>query len=454
MGDRTSGTAWSSTWTLLAALALLLGGCGGGGGPSGGSSGVSQLSVQVDRSGLPANLTPSVTVTGEGVNQTLSATTTLTLANGTYSLAAPDRPQSHNPIVPSEAYGATLSNASVTLSGGTTAVGVSYHSTSTTRMLVPTYDVGLLVLTAQDLAVAGSASTQLFNMESFTGVTIAADGRVYLSDYADATIAIVTFGGSAANVTASRVGSFSANDPNWGAPLALASTSAGDLWVLVTGDDDVPGRLLRFTAANLATVSGDDAVLAVNAVIALPPSGSSADPTRADIFDLAVDAADRLWLADNLGERVLRYDAPSHGASPSAAILNSSDTLNEPTTLVLDGDGRLYVATDDHVARFDTPLTSMPAWPGGALAPNATIAPDRVTPGGANRPDTLALDASGALWIGYLDEDGSLLRILDPQLATSDALVSVERTMVWTLGTSSTPPVFGGNALFIPPVTP
>ncbi len=112
--------------TRLAAVLLLLAaltGCGGGGGdttqPPGPSATVGSLTVTV--AGLPADVTPAVTVTGPaGYTQTFGATRTLTgLTPGAYTVTGA------NIADRSVGYAAPVANATVT-AGGTASASAGY----------------------------------------------------------------------------------------------------------------------------------------------------------------------------------------------------------------------------------------------------------------------------------------------------------------------------------------
>lgn len=436
--------AWR--WPLLAALGLLglLAGCGGTGG-----GGVGSLSVTVD--GLPVGLDADVRVSAEGRSQTLTGSATLSAWPRGASVveATPvGRALADGAIVADERWDPIAPRQEVSLASSAS-VTVSYVNDADVLFVVPTYGGGLVVSGVQELAVTGSARATLLGGGVFTGAAHGPDGRTYVADYDGTVVRVVTLARTATGATATDQGELDGTGPHWNAPLALTFDGDDGLWVLVRGDDlSVPARVLRFAAADVAGVDGP-ATLSPVATIDLPPNGQPPDATRADIFDLSVDASGRLWIADYIGARVLVYENPDDGAPHPDRALLLGDAV-KLTTLVTDDAGRLYLATEAHVARYDDAGTSLPLWPGGVIEADATFSPLEAASG--NRPDTLALDASGALWIGYLD--GKLARVRSPQTLIGSANVSVDSSSLWRPADVDVAPDFGGNARFIPTVGP
>lgn len=412
-----------AAWLLAPALLI---GCGAGGGGS---------SLTVEVVGLPAGVDADVRVGGEGVARLVRSTTTLALPAGSYDLSAADVERTRSPIVPHERYAPSLSSARVTLSG-TATVRATYRNTSSVVLLVPSYVVdsnrpSLRSLSVQDLATGAHAGAGALAGRQLTGAAAGPDGRVLLSDHAGDAVVVVHIGADGDTTVVDEVASFTATNHDLRAPLGLAFDATGDLWVLVSGDEDVPGRLRRFDGD---AVSGVDALaggtLAPTLSVDLPPNGAGApDPDRADIFSLAVDDGGRLWVVDERGGRLLRYDVPqalAPGAGPDLTLALPA----QPTSLVVDAAGRLYVATGEGVARYE--------------AADDPVAPTLLDLGlgAGDRAETLAIDASEALWVGTAR--GRLLRLLDPAGAVHE-----ERALNWTLLADTSAPTFGGNALFV-----
>jgi DNA-binding beta-propeller fold protein YncE len=147
--------------------------------------------------------------------------------------------------------------------------------------------------------------------------------------------------------------------------VAVDPTS-GKLFVADSGNH----RVLRF-AAGAALISG----LAAEGVLGQSGFTSNAFATTASGMHypsgVAVDSAGRLWVADALNHRVLRFDGAATKPNGAAAdgVLGQSDftsntfattasALNYPTGVAVDSAGRLWVAdTNNHrVLRFDDPI--------------------------------------------------------------------------------------------------
>lgn len=404
---------------------LLLVGCGGGGG------GAASLTVEIV--GLPEGLDGDVRVSGEGITRTLTATRTLSLPQGSYGLEARPVERALAPIVSGETYAATLTSSQVALAG-TAAVRASYRATSGAVLLVPSYDVrsdqpSLRILSVQDLAAgehAGRGALAGDRRLTAAAVEPYGEGRVLLSNADTATVRIAVVDADGA----SPLASFSRSGGTSDAPLALAFAPEGDLWLLSGGDAPT---LHRFARGDVQGVVAVGTVLTPQASLALPPNGAGAPvDERADIVTLLVDQADRLWVIDERGDRVVRYDGASAlGGAAAPTIIRHG--LPGPTSLVVDDADRAYLATAGGVRRYDDAI---------ALA-SSSVMPLPIP--SDDRPEMLALDASGALWVGTAR--GRLLRVLEPHGAAQ-----VERTLRWTLASDVSTPAFGGNALFVPPL--
>lgn len=204
-------------------------------------------------------------------------------------------------------------------------------------------------------------------------------------------------------------------------PTALAVDSKGRLYV----GDSRGRRILRFDGA-AAKTNGAPA----NGLLGQPDFqtyvvGKAPNQFEA-VSDLAVDAQDRLWVADFMNNRVLRFDAPASGNNlPANAVLGQPDfdstgreygpsVVGMASSLVIGTDGTLYVG-DGHgrrVLRWKNAATLANGAPAdGVLGRKGftSAAEYGNSPaewiGGVSR---MGLDGEGRLWVA----DGLYSRIL------------------------------------------
>src|SRR5258708_38540132 len=147
-------------------------------------------------------------------------------------------------------------------------------------------------------------------------------------------------------------------------PQGVAVDSSGRLWIA-----DSSNRALRFdNAAAKANGANADGVLG-------PPDftstvGNSDQSMMPDPHGLAVDASGRLWVGENDGSRVVRYDnaaAKANGANAdgvlgqpdfSTFVRNlTQNGMDRVTAVAVDTSGRLYVADslNSRVLVFNSP---------------------------------------------------------------------------------------------------
>lgn len=171
-------------------------------------------------------------------------------------------------------------------------------------------------------------------------------------------------------------------------PTGLARDSAGNLYVADWKNNRVrrisSGGIISTYAGNGAAAYGGDGGLATAASLKKP-------------FDLALDSAGKLYIADTENHRVRMVDAD--GKIWTVAGTGSSGTggdggpatsaqLDIPLGLALDGDGKLYIS--DHNSRvrivsFPTPTVSPTFTVSPTISPTFTASPTSALagPGGA-----------------------------------------------------------------------
>jgi sugar lactone lactonase YvrE len=186
-------------------------------------------------------------------------------------------------------------------------------------------------------------------------------------------------------------------------PTALAVDSKGRLFV-----GDMRGmRILRYDGAASKT-NGAPA----DGVLGQPDFqtfGVGKAPNQFEaVNDLAVDAQDRLWVADYMNNRVVRFDAPASGNNlPANAVLGQPDfdstgrqfgpsVVGMASSVVIGQDGTLYVGdgTGRRVLR----------WKNAASLPNGTPA-DGVL-GRKDFSSNAEYGNSPAEWIGTVGRMG------------------------------------------------
>ena len=192
---------------------------------------------------------------------------------------------------------------------------------------------------------------------------------------------------------------------------AVVDPTTGKLFVA----DYFNCRVLRWSSAN-AAVSGSaaEAVLGQTSFIT-SPAGQTQN-TMYNPFHLFVDGAGRLWVADLLNNRVLRFDNASFKSSGASAdgvlgqpdfTKNSTGTtstkMNGPSGVTVDQFGRLFVAdaNNHRVLRFDNAaFKSNGASADGVLGqPHFTTSNANTNADGMNYPYDVAINPQGTLFV-------------------------------------------------------
>lgn len=132
---------------------------------------------------------------------------------------------------------------------------------------------------------------------------------------------------------------------------------------------------------------------------------------------VATDSAGRLYVADSLNFRILRYDPPLTTNMAAVAVFGqagifttanqasilspTADNLGNPDGIAIDGSDRLYCADRflSRVTIYSTPLTSTSA-DRVIGQPNLTTAGANLTQTGLDHCSGVALDTSGNLYVG------------------------------------------------------
>lgn len=199
-------------------------------------------------------------------------------------------------------------------------------------------------------------------------------------------------------------------------PVGPFVDSGGRLWVA----DVSNGRVLRFdNAASKANGANADGVLGQ------PNFTSSTSATTQSGMNyplgVFVDSGGRMWVADSGNSRILRFDnaaAKTNGAGADGVLGQANFTsstgavtqvgMNSPTAVFVDSAGRMWVADQlaHRVLRFDNAASKANgAGADGVLGqPNYTNSTGATTQSGMKYPVGVSGDVAGRL---YVAEDGN-----------------------------------------------
>jgi sugar lactone lactonase YvrE len=208
------------------------------------------------------------------------------------------------------------------------------------------------------------------------------------------------------------------NDPN-----AVCVDGSGRLWVA----DMTNNRVLRFdNASTIASVSS------ANGVLGQPDFVTNSTGLTASKMNtptsVYVDGNGTLWVADRANNRVLRFANAAAKANGAAAdgVLGQADfvtattgltasTMNTPWGVHVDFNGRLWVADrlNNRVLRFDNASAkSNGGSADGVLGePDFTTSVYNTTQGGLGEPRGVAVDGLGRLYVA--DEGNTRVMIFN-----------------------------------------
>ena len=286
-----------------------------------------------------------------------------------------------------------------------------------------------LVLGQPDFANNAPNSTQT-GMNGPTGIAVdRTTGKIFVADCNNnrilrfASVDVLTSGAGAEAVLGQP--DFTSNNFNTArngmyCPDHISIDSNGRLWVA----DYYNSRVLRFdNAASKANGADADGVLGQpDFTTSTPATTRNGMSNPEGVF---ADADGRVWVADLINNRVLRFDnaaAKADGANADGVLgqpdfTNSASSATQngmygPSGVFVDSSGRLWVAEfyNHRVLRFDNAASKA----NGANADGVLGQPDftsntaATTQSGMNTPVGVAVDAAGHLYIS----DGHNNRIL------------------------------------------
>jgi sugar lactone lactonase YvrE len=193
-------------------------------------------------------------------------------------------------------------------------------------------------------------------------------------------------------------------------PNSLFIDPLGRLWVA----DSFNNRVLMYNAAGTRDNWGADKIFGQPNAATIT-AGTTAAKMSAP-FDVCVDSADRLWVADYNNNRVLRFTAISTKASGAMAdgvlgqeifTTNAPDSgsygLQNPTGVTVSSSGALYVSCINahRVLRFDHAATLINGTGASAVLgqPNFATTTPRLTAITMNYPYGVWITADDSLWV-------------------------------------------------------
>ncbi len=381
------------------AVAALLSACGGDGddddgggpGPTPGTTGTLNLTVNgVDGDGdvVAQNAQGAQIPLEEGAN---------TLTKGTYTLVV-NGIREDGAIVDSLLAG-SAAPATVTITADETTNATATYATGLAgRLWVPVattlhgYDETELSAAAGDtdggsVTITGAGTTP-FNVafDASGNMWVADGGADALLFYSVDQLGAPGSGPPDATINADSQGSLNV-------PVGLAFDGDGNLWVGNFSDTGAGANtLVQYSAATLAA--------AVAAGTSAPSPDITIDsPDLNGNYGHAFDDDGNLWVANNRGNTLVRFDAASlvDGTVPADQTVTAKGTGNlaAPRSPAVDADGNLWVSSrnSDQVVRYTIDPATGDA--GSPLDVNVFLANGTT----AVDPTGLAFDNAGDLWI-------------------------------------------------------
>lgn len=249
------------------------------------------------------------------------------------------------------------------------------------------------------LALTGAA---LLLLSACGGIgPLAASGTMWVAD-AEAGI----HGFAASQRTSSGSPTADVLISNADGPNGLAFDANGNLWVSLLFTEE----LAMYTPAQLATTGSPPPQVVI---------GSDGTSLRQG-YAIAFDASGNLWVANAFDNRLEMFTPAqlTTSGSPTPSVVLTNATLNNPLGMAFDGAGALWVASSDAdaVVRFTPNQLTV----GGAATASVTLT---ATGASLDRPEGLAFDANGNLWVVNEGVADTLVKFTPAQLAASGSPV-------------------------------
>jgi sugar lactone lactonase YvrE len=230
----------------------------------------------------------------------------------------------------------------------------------------------------------GPATAAMLNRPA--GLAVDADGNVYVADYYNNRIRMITAGGTISTIAGTGTGTYNgdgilATTANIYYPVSVALDGSNHLYI----GDFLNHRLrkLYFSTGYIQTVAGTGTEAYSG------PAGDGGDAASANVgypADIAADAAGNIYYADSELQRIRKIDrygiittiagngTGAYSGDGGPAVLAS---FNGPTGLAIDTKGTIYVADQgNHVVRAITANFSVANFPATSVGQsiNTTVA--------------------------------------------------------------------------------
>jgi sugar lactone lactonase YvrE len=280
----------------------------------------------------------------------------------------------------------------------------------------------------QSYFVSGGSGGGSNGMSGPIGVAVDASGRLWVGDTSNNRVlrfdsAAGKINGAAADGVLGQT-SFTGNAPGTNAngmynPQGVAIDGAGRLWVA----DSAQNRVLRFdNAAGKANGANADGVLGQTNFIGAMAATTAGGMNSPD--GLAIDTAGRLWVTDFFNSRVLRFDnaaGKANGANADGVLgqpnftsntaATTASGMNGPGGVAIDTAGYVWVADNlnNRVLRFDG--APLPALSGRVVNANGSPFTSGASPNPAAGISATSFD--GSYSFANLASDGTFSLALE-----------------------------------------
>ncbi len=260
------------------------------------------------------------------------------------------------------------------------------------------------------------------------GVFVDGFGRLYVGDEGNSRVmifngaAVLANGANAANVlgqpdfvtTGSATSTTGLNYPS----TVFIDHANNRIWI----PDTYSHRIVRYDVSNVTfgTSMAASGVLGASDFVTNTNYASASTTTLAEPFCVAIDpTTGKLFVADRDNRRVLRWSSADKLVDGSAAeaVLGQPDfvtrtantggisaaTMNNPNSIHIDANGRLWVADRDNnrVLRFDNASSKTSGASADGVLGQLTFGTSTAncTPGTMSAPRSVFVDGSGRLWV-------------------------------------------------------